>query len=217
MSFTVKVCGLTCAEDTEVALEAGADLLGFVVHPESPRHCSDLRGASAPAGDRGVLVMVALTAEPLLRAAAAAGLTKVQPHVPLGRRADVLAKLAEAGLEVILPWADEPGQRYPGAGLPLWEPSPKLTGVAGGSGRTHAMAYPPPTRFLLAGGLGPENLRERYDHIPASALPRLAGFDAASRLERSPGRKDPAKVLTFLRTARDLERRHACHAALPRV
>ena len=216
MSFTVKVCGLTCAADAELALAAGADLLGFVVHPESPRHCADVREAAAPARERGVLVMVALTAEPILRAAASSGLRKVQPHVPRARRADVLARLSEAGLEVILPWADEPGQGDPGAGLPLWEPSPRATGVAGGSGRTHAMAYPPPRPFLLAGGLSAENLQARYDLLPASVRPRLAGFDAASRLEAAPGRKDPDKVRAFLRLARDLERHHARrHADLP--
>lgn len=209
MSFTVKVCGLTCVEDAEVALEAGADLLGYVVHPESPRHCRDVRAASAPARERGVLVMVALTAEPILRTIDASGLRRVQPHVPLARRSDVLARLSEAGLEVILPWADEPGQGDPGAGLPLWEPSPRLTGVAGGSGRTHAMAHPPPRPFLLAGGLGPDNLRDRYRLIPPSALPRLRGFDAASRLESLPGRKDAEKVRAFIRLARELERSHA--------
>lgn len=209
MSFAVKVCGLTCAGDAELALEAGADLLGFVVHPESPRHCADLRAAAAPAPDRGVLVMVALAADPILRTAEASGLRRVQPHVPLARRGDVLARLSRAGLEVILPWADEPGQRDPGAGLPLWEPSPRSTGVPGGSGRTHAMAHPPPRPFLLAGGLGPDNLRARYDLIPASALPRLGGFDAASRLERSPGRKDPDKLRAFVTLARELERHHA--------
>jgi len=42
VSGLVKVCGLTGAADARHALDCGADLLGFVVHPPSPRHCADL-------------------------------------------------------------------------------------------------------------------------------------------------------------------------------
>lgn len=205
MSLLAKVCGLTCEADAALALEAGADLLGFVVHPDSPRHCPDVRAAASVAPELGVLVMVSMTADPILRAVDASGLRRVQPHVPAVRRADVLGRLLAAGLELLTPWADESGQRDPEVGLLLWEPSPRTTGVPGGSGRTHAMLHPPPRPFLLAGGLDGDNLGERLAAIPQDVLHRLRGVDAASRLERSPGRKDPVKVRSFLQGLRAFE------------
>ena len=53
-----KVCGLRRPEDAAQAAAEGADLLGFVCHPPSPRHCDDLSIAS-PHLDRAVLVEVA--------------------------------------------------------------------------------------------------------------------------------------------------------------
>lgn len=205
MSLLAKVCGLTCEADAAQALEAGADLLGFVVHAESPRHCPDVRAAAALAPERGVLVMVSMSAEPILRAAEASGLRRVQPHVPAARRADVLGRLGAEGLDLVIPWADESGQRDPEMGLLIWEPSPRSTGVPGGSGITHAMIHPPPRPFLLAGGLDGDNLGARLAAIPASVLHRLRGVDAASRLERIPGRKDPGKVRQFLQALRSFE------------
>ncbi len=205
MRLMAKVCGLTCEADAALALEAGADLLGFVVHPESPRHCADVRAAAALAPERGVLVMVALSAEPILKAVQASGLRRVQPHVPAARRADVLGRLAAEGLDLVIPWADESGQRDPEMGLLIWEPSPRSTGVPGGSGITHAMIHPPPRPFLLAGGLDGDNLEARLAAIPPALLHRLRGVDAASRLERTPGRKDPAKVRRFLEALRTFE------------
>ncbi|HEX9082039.1 MAG TPA: hypothetical protein VF768_07150, partial [Holophagaceae bacterium] len=68
MSLLAKVCGLTRAEDAAQAAAYGADLLGFVCHPPSPRHCADLTLA-APHLDRAVLVMVAEAAEAVLETA----------------------------------------------------------------------------------------------------------------------------------------------------
>lgn len=207
--LVAKVCGLTTAEDADMALRAGADLLGFVVHPLSPRHCSDVRAAAAPVKDRAVLVMVADDVESLLRQADRAGVRRIQPHVPHGLREEVARTLTAEGLEVWMPWADEPGQRSVAVDRFLWEPSPSQTGVAGGSGQTHAMAYPPPGPFLLAGGLGPDSLLQRLEAVPVSARAQLMGVDAASRLELYPGRKDPHKVTTFLSLLHSWNETHA--------
>lgn len=204
----VKICGLTCAEDAEAALEAGADLLGFVVHPPSPRHCSDVRAASAPAGDRGVLVMVADSVEAVLRMAEAAGLRRVQPHLPAALRAEAVARCQAEGLELLLPWPDEPDQTAVEAPLFLWEPSPARTGLAGGSGQVHAGASPPPGPFLLAGGLGPDNVQARIQGLPETVRVGLRGVDAASRLERIPGRKDEAKMRDFIQAFREVNHAH---------
>ena len=199
-----KVCGLTRPEDAAQAAAAGADLLGFVCHPPSPRHCDDLSIAS-PHLDRAVLVEVAESPEAILATARAFGFLRVQPHLPSAERARGAAFLRDAGLFVLLPWPDEPNQPDVPADLYLWEPSPATTGLAGGSGQGHAMAHPPPGPFLLAGGLDGTNLAERLSRLPLGAHLNLRGFDAASRLEMVPGRKDPGRVAAFIRSAHTLE------------
>lgn len=218
MTGLVKVCGLTRLEDARQALACGADLLGFVVHPPSPRHVADLPGLlEAPTSacgteqaeralirERGVLVTVGDAADPMLALARAAGLRRIQPHVPEGRRADVLRVLKAAGFFVLLPWADRAGQPELEADLHLWEPDPARTGVAGGSGQLNGLEVPPPGPYLLAGGLDGGNLLDRMQAVPRAALKDLRGFDAASRLEAAPGIKDPDKVRAFVARGHEL-------------
>ena len=197
MTLLAKVCGLTSAGDAAQAMQAGADLLGFVCHPPSPRHCADLAVAEGCL-DRAVLVMVSERAETILESARRHGFRRVQPYLPPSERERGVDLLRSAGLFVLLPWADEPAQAHAGADFYLWESSPAVTGVAGGSGQGHPMAFPPPGPFLLAGGLEGGNLAARAAVIPSSVRSLLRGFDAASRLEAAPGRKDPAKVAAFV-------------------
>lgn len=197
-----KVCGLTNAADAAFAAEVGADLLGFVLHPPSPRHCADL--ASAIRGNEAKAVLVTVSQDPfdLMTIAQLLGVTRLQPHVARENRKWVAETLRSHGYWVLLPWADEPDQSAIEADLYLWEPSPQQTGVAGGSGQTHAMAFPPPGPYLLAGGLDGSNLPGRLAEIPGPISAWLKGADAASRLERSPGLKDPGKVSGFVRAVK---------------
>jgi len=204
MRALAKVCGLVRPEDAAFAAGQGADLLGFVFHAASPRHCQDLSVAT-PYLDRAVLVMVADRAEAIQATAHRHGFRRVQPYIPAAMRAAGLRLLREAGLQVLLPWPDEPGQVPVAADLYLWESSPQVTGVAGGSGQGHAMAHPPPGPFLLAGGLDATNLRERVQGLSAPVRAAFLGVDAASRLEASPGVKDPSKVSAFILAAHALE------------
>ena len=204
MNALAKVCGLVRAEDAAFAAAAGADLLGFVCHPPSPRHCADLSVAE-PYLDRAVLVQVADHAEAVLALARRHGFRKVQPYLPAATREAGIRSLREAGFFVLLPWADEAGQVPLPADLYIWETSATITGVAGGSGLGHAMAFPPPGDFLLAGGLDGSNLLDRVKRLPSALRGQFRGADAASRLEASPGVKAPAKVSAFIRTAHELE------------
>lgn len=204
METLVKVCGLTNAEDAAFAAAEGADLLGFVVHPPSPRHCANLARASSEVLDRAVLVTVNDDAEAIIRVAKAAGLHHIQPHVSRDHRRLVIQRLKSEGYFILLPWSDEPDQEALSVDLFLWEASPKETGVAGGSGQSHAMAHPPPGPFLLAGGLDDGNLQDRTNLMPTSTRAFCRGFDAASRLERAPGFKDLEKVSAFIRTAKSM-------------
>lgn len=204
MTPLVKVCGLVWPQDAAHAAAHGADLLGFVSHPPSARHCADLNVA-APHLDRAVLVQVAEAPESILATARAHGFRHVQPHLPASQRERGVQLLREAGIFVLLPWADEPDQAEVTADLYLWEPSPKATGLAGGSGLGHAMGFPPPGAFLLAGGLDGTTVTSRVAALPPDARVHFRGVDAASRLEASLGVKDPGKVLEFIRKAHDLE------------
>lgn len=190
-----KVCGLTRPEDVAAALAAGADLLGFLDHPESPRHCPD-PALPRLAGDRAVLVAVTEDPAGLAAWARACGAAWVQPYLP-DRRG--LEALRAAGLRILLPWPDEPGQEPAGADLYLWETPRAATGLRGGSGRAHGALHPPPGPFLLAGGFRGEDLEARFALLPGKEGCR--GFDAASRLESAPGIKDPARVEGFVRAA----------------
>lgn len=204
MTPLAKVCGLVRAEDVAFAAAEGADLLGFVSYPPSPRHCEDL-SVAVPYLDRAVLVQVADRAEAVLVMARRYGFRKVQPYLPATMRAAGIRLLRGASLYVLLPWPDEADQTPVPADLYLWESSAKTTGVAGGSGQGHTMAFPPPGDFLLAGGLDATNLVNRVATLPAALRHHLRGVDAASRLETSPGRKDPAKVSAFICLAHALE------------
>ena len=204
MTSLAKVCGLVRAEDVVFAATEGADLLGFVSHPPSPRHCADLSVAE-PYLDRAVLVQVADHAEAILALARRHGFRKVQPYLPAATREAGIRSLREAGFYVLLPWADEAGQIPLPADLYIWETSAIITGVAGGSGLGHAMAFPPPGDFLLAGGLDGSNVLERVRALPSALRAQFRGADAASRLEASAGVKAPAKFTEFIRMAHQLE------------
>jgi phosphoribosylanthranilate isomerase len=204
VTLLAKVCGLVRAEDAAFAASQGADLLGFVSHPPSLRHCADL-SVALPHLDRAVLVQVAERVETILATARRFGFRQVQPYLPAATRGAGVQLLRAAGLFVLLPWADEPGQGTLSADLYLWEPSAQVTGVAGGSGLGHAMAFPPPGPFLLAGGLDATNLRSRVASLPEASRSSFGGVDAASRLEAAPGRKEPGKVADFIRRAHALE------------
>ena len=206
-----KVCGLTSAEDVSMVLGAGAELVGFLQHAPSPRHCPDLALASL-AGERAILVTVAADLETVLERLRAAPFRWVQPYLPAPERARALRELRAQGLRVLLPWPDEPDQEALEADLYLWETSPRATGLQGGSGQGHAMLFPPPGPFLLGGGLSGANLGERLAAMPASAREACRGFDAASRLElrpagTAPPGKDPALVNAFVLAAHALSQR----------
>jgi phosphoribosylanthranilate isomerase len=204
VTLLAKVCGLVRAEDVAFAASAGADLLGFVSHPPSPRHCEDLSVAT-PFLDRAVLVQVAEQPEVILAMAQRFGFRRVQPYLPSQQRERGSRLFGQAGLFVLLPWADEAGQVPVSADLCVWETSAAATGVMGGSGRGHAMTFTPPGDFLLAGGMDATNLRDRLNALPPALRTRCRGVDAASRLEASPGVKDSAKVTAFIRMAHELE------------
>lgn len=199
----LKVCGQTRVEDAQAAADLGADYLGFILYPKSPRYLSLERykelASSLPAGPRRVAVMVEPSLEEL-GAAVGAGFDLFQIHfvhtTPLDavRAWSGLVGAHRLWLAPKLP----PGEDVAADWLPLAATFLLDTfhsGVFGGSGKTgdwekfarHQQAYPQHT-WILAGGLSPDNL------AGAIAATGARSVDVNSGVETSPGVKDHAKL-----------------------
>jgi indole-3-glycerol phosphate synthase/phosphoribosylanthranilate isomerase len=162
----VKVCGLTRQEDVDAAVEAGADLLGFIHVERSPRHTRDL--LDTPETTLAVSVFVEETRE------TNADLVQFYPDRGTGVRGRE-AMLLRDGVQVATV-LDQP-----------WQESDPVhwSRAAAAEGRV-----------MLAGGLGPENVRE------AIAAVRPWAVDASSSLESEPGVKDHERVRAYVEAAR---------------
>jgi phosphoribosylanthranilate isomerase len=208
----VKICGLTHLDDALLALEAGADLLGFVLYPKSPRGvglaaiaeiASALRSAPAFQQRRPALVGVFVNEPPaaVRRALDEAGLDLAQlsGHEP----PDDLRALGGRAYKAIRGEAEA----LPSAGAPPAHPycpdfllDAAHPTLYGGSGQLADLALAARLaarhRLLLAGGLTPDNVAAAIRAV------RPWGVDAASGVEAAPGKKDPAKVRAFVQAAK---------------
>jgi phosphoribosylanthranilate isomerase len=194
----VKVCGVTTPGDAAMAVEAGADALGFNFWPRSPRYLAPAEAAkitaNLPKNTVKVGVFVDAGAAEIEAAVRLAGLDLAQIHglVPPGLAVrywqalaagpDLRERMAASGGEAFL--IDTPA----GAGR-------------GGTGRVFdwSLVRGLPGRIVLAGGLGADNVGA------AVRAARSWGVDACSRLESAPGRKDAARVRAFVAAVREAE------------
>jgi indole-3-glycerol phosphate synthase / phosphoribosylanthranilate isomerase len=162
----VKVCGLTREEDVAVAAEAGADMAGFVLVPESPRAAAEV--LPVPDGMLSVAVWVGEAGD---SGAVLDQVHTIEKGKVRGREAAVLRDGREVARLLDQPWeGEDPGH---------WRKAAAANG-----------------RIVLAGGLGPGNVRE------AIAAVRPWAVDASSSLESSPGIKDHDKVRRYVEAAR---------------
>jgi indole-3-glycerol phosphate synthase/phosphoribosylanthranilate isomerase len=161
----VKVCGLTREEDVAAAIEAGADMAGFVLAEASPRRAP----AVLPVPDTVLSVAVVVG-----EAEGDADLVQLYPHANgkvRGRDAVLLRDGEEVARVVDLPWQE--------------------------ADPTHLdRAREVDGRVMLAGGLGPENVRHAIETVRPWAV------DASSSLEVSPGVKDHERVRAYVEAAR---------------
>jgi len=194
----VKVCGLSRPAEVEAAVKAGADAVGFVFYERSPRNIApeQARGLAGGLAALTVAVTVDLDADSLLHLAEVAGVGAVQPH---GENAAAAARAAvEAGLAVLRPVpvsGPVDVSDIPGGELPLLD-----SDVIGGTGHVFDWTWLEgiDRPYVLAGGLGPENVADAIAHV------KPWGVDASSGLESSPGVKDLAKVAAFVSRAKGL-------------
>jgi phosphoribosylanthranilate isomerase len=219
MPVKVKICGITNLEDARVALDAGADALGFMFFAGSPRHiaCAAateiIRRLDQPVMLVGVFVNP--SADEVRRAVEKAGVDTLQFHGE--ETPEFIAGLNHRRPAV----ADPPGTARPGprtvkafrirdaaalAELPrfatdYWLLDSFVPGVRGGTGARFnwelALAAKKLSRpVFLAGGLTPENVADAVRTVQPFAV------DVSSGVEASPGRKDHAKLRAFIAAAK---------------
>jgi phosphoribosylanthranilate isomerase len=201
LRFLVKVCGVTSPADAEMAIEAGANAIGVNLWPDSKRFVDDGTArdvlAAIPEGILKVGVFVNAPADEVAARLASLDLDKAQLHGH--EQAAEFQSFDDARLIRAARVRDESTFQTEA----LWRPSLWLYDAFapgyGGSGQQ--APWPLVARlarrpFLLAGGLTPENV------AAAIAAVRPDGVDVASGVERSPGRKDPARLRTFIEAAR---------------
>jgi phosphoribosylanthranilate isomerase len=197
----VKICGLTRLDDARVAVEAGADWLGFVLWQGSPRSVDPGRAAEIVAAIHGaipVAVMVGPSPERALALAAQIGAARVQLH-----EVDPLAWPRDFPLAVTfaipVSGAGTLERALPPAG-PLVMLDAADPVKVGGTGRTisweSARVVAATRDVLLAGGLDDDCVAEALERV------RPFGVDASSRLESLPGIKDQDKVRRFVAAVR---------------
>lgn len=197
----VKVCGLTRLEDARAALEAGADWLGFILMGESPRRVSPEQARSildALPGAVGVAVMVSPSPDEARELAIRAGVRRVQLH---GVDAASWPRDFPLPVTFVVPVAEDGAMLAPlpdKRDLVMLDTARGQT--SGGSGRTFpwfvAATVAAEFQVIVAGGLEGSNVEKMLDQV------RPFGVDASSRLEASPGIKDPDKVRRFIAAVR---------------
>jgi phosphoribosylanthranilate isomerase len=208
----VKVCGITRPEDGLVAAEAGADAVGFVFFPRSPRCVEPARAAeiarALPPFLLRVGVFVDATRDEMARVADEVGLDLLQLHGDEPPEAlDGLPRRAIKAVRVGRGFTADEALRYRGRASGVLVDT-RLAGEAllpGGTGVPFdwslVRGLVDEVGFLmLAGGLSPENVGAAIREVRPHAV------DVSSAVERTPGRKDPERVRVFVEAVRAAER-----------
>jgi phosphoribosylanthranilate isomerase len=193
----VKICGLTRREDVEVAVSAGADAIGLIMVPGTPRALSVADAAELARGVTAQTILLTrdLDPEAIVAAALATGVDGVQPYGEYVEEAAAAA--AAAGLVVIRPVNRSDPASIPAGQLLLFD-SESPEGLGGTGERRDPTSIPAVDRpFILAGGLSAENVGEAVRKV------RPYGVDASSRLEIRPGVKHHDLVRSFVAGAKN--------------
>jgi phosphoribosylanthranilate isomerase len=212
MGLIVKICGLSAPEALSAALDAGADMVGFVFFPPSPRNLAPAaaEGLGASVKDRALKVALTVDADDALFEAIieALGPDLLQLH---GHESPerVAALRARFGLPVMKAIPVETRadldavDRYRGvADRFLFDArAPRDATRPGGLGKPfdwHLLDdVDAGADYLLSGGLDAGNVAE------ALAITGAPGVDVSSGVERRPGEKDPDKIAAFVKAARE--------------
>ncbi len=206
----VKICGLKDADMVAFAAGEGADWIGLNFIPLSPRYVAlDMAGSLlAAAGAARPVALLADPADDVAGAVAALGFPVIQLH---GQETpERVAQLRSmTGLEVWKALGVRTAADLSGAGaftaadcLLIDAKAPEESGQTGGHGQPFDWAilegWTPPTPWLLAGGLTPENVARAIGDTGATAV------DVSSGVEIRRGIKDKDRIRAFIRAAKGL-------------
>ena len=214
MSLIVKICGLSTRETLDVALEAGADMVGFVFFPASPRHLRLEAARELGKQAKGRALKVALTVD-ADDATLANIVEALQPDILQLHGRETVARLRDIkqnfGLPVMKAIAVEstsdlaplPGYAAVADRILFDARAPREATRPGGLGAVfdwHVLEkLDLRLPFMVSGGLNAENVAE------AVRVTRAGGVDVSSGVERAAGIKDPEMIRAFIRAARMAE------------
>jgi phosphoribosylanthranilate isomerase len=214
MALLVKICGLQTAEALDAALDAGADMVGFVFFPPSPRNlgveAARALGERVNGRARKVALSVGATDAELERAVDALKPDMLQLHgketpervvavrsrfkLPVMKALPIESRADLAPIHLYAKVADR---------LLFDARAPREATRPGGLGKTFDWRLlenlNPGVPFMLSGGLDESNVAE------ALRITRAPSVDVSSGVERAPGEKDNEKIRAFVRAARSAD------------
>lgn len=214
MPLTVKICGLSTPSTLDVALESGADMVGFVFFPASPRHLELPRARELGSQVRGRAGKVALTVD-ADNATLSGIIETLRPDLLQLHGKETAARIREIkrlfglpvmkalGVGTAADLAELPGYAAAADRLLFDARPPKDATRPGGLGvpfdwrllENLSVNIP----FMLSGGLAAGNIHD------AVRITRAGGVDVSSGVESSPGVKDAGMIRDFIRAARVAE------------
>jgi phosphoribosylanthranilate isomerase len=203
MSTRVKICGITNLADAQVAVEAGADALGFNFHEKSPRFVSLKTAAEIskqlPPFVMRVGVFVNAPADFVLRAIGECSLTMLQFHGD--EPPEFCTQFGLMSMKAFRIRDEKTLEELPKYQTDAYLLDAFSSTAPGGTGEkfnwdlaVEAQKFGKPV--FLAGGLTPENVAEAVKKV------QPFGVDVSSGVEISPGKKEKAKVRAFIHAAK---------------
>ncbi|WFU41047.1 phosphoribosylanthranilate isomerase [Bradyrhizobium sp. CB82] len=211
MSLLVKICGLSTRETLDVALDAGADMVGFVFFPPSPRHLSLEAGRDLGRQVKKRALKVALTVDAddatldNIMDALSPDILQLHGKESVARLRDIRQKFGRPvmkalPIETAADLADLPGYAAVADRILFDARPPKDATRPGGLGapfdwrllKDLDLKLP----YMVSGGLHAQNVAE------ALRLTGAGGVDVSSGVESAPGVKDPEMIKAFIRAAR---------------
>ena len=203
----VKICGINSDAPFDAAVEAGADYIGFVFFPASPRYVTPAQAAALSARHKGTKPLkVGLFVNPGF-----GDIEAVLREIPLdilqihGNPVLVAASRERFGRPVwrqlgVTTAADFPDPKEYADGF-IVEAKPPADATRPGGNAVQAdwpllSTFHPAKPWLLAGGLRPDNVAE------ALRITGAPGVDVSSGVETAPGKKSPNLISQFIAAAR---------------